>query len=173
MTFQHGGHACAGGIAGVLGAFGIHLPEHDGSTLQDRINEHHERVTQHVNDARDHVNNTINDVRDTIHNTLGGGSGGFSGGHPDPGESAWMMGGQPLNLIFGDPMAAEAHHYSLAAIPVGGGITMSIVALITVIALTLIMVSMLVKAVAVRTVRTRAPDVVETSHEPVMTTARC
>ena len=69
MTFQHGGHACAGGIAGVLGAFGIHLPEHDGSTLQDRINEHHERVTQHVNDARDHVNNTINDVRDTIHNT--------------------------------------------------------------------------------------------------------
>ena len=74
MTFQHGGHACAGGIAGVLGAFGIHLPEHDGSTLQGRINEHHERVTQHVNDARDHVNNTINDVRDTIHNTLGGGS---------------------------------------------------------------------------------------------------
>jgi hypothetical protein len=60
MTFQHGGHACAGGIAGVLGAFGIHLPEHDGSTLQDRINEHHERVTPHVNDARDHVNNTIN-----------------------------------------------------------------------------------------------------------------
>ena len=44
-----------------------------------------------------------------------------------------MMGGQPLNLIFGDPMAAEAHHYSLAAIPVGGGITMSIVAMITVL----------------------------------------
>lgn len=38
------------------------------------------------------------------------------------GESAWMVGGQPLHLIFGDPVAAEAHHYSLAAIPVGGGV---------------------------------------------------
>jgi hypothetical protein len=33
-----------------------------------------------------------------------------------------MVGGQPLHLMFGDPVAAEAHHYSLAAIPVGGGV---------------------------------------------------
>ena len=59
-----------------------------------------------------------------------------------------MMGGQPLNLIFGDPVAAEAHQYSLAAIPVGGGVTMSIVALIMVIVLTLIMASMVFKGVA-------------------------
>ena len=62
------------------------------------------------------------------------------------------MGGQPLNLIFGDPVAAEAHQYSLAAIPVGGGVTMSIVALIAVIVLTLIMASMVFKGVATRAV---------------------
>ena len=134
MTFQHGGHGCLG-VGGILGAFGIHLPEHHLPNLPKPGSFPHP-------------------IRDAIHNALGGGSGGMSGGHPDPGESAWFMGGdQPMNLIFGDPVAAEAHHYSLAAIPVGGGVTMSIVALIMVIALTLIVASMMVKTVAVRTVR--------------------
>ena len=66
-----------------------------------------------------------------------------------------MMGGQPLNLIFGDPVAAEAHQFSLAAIPVGGGVTMSIVALITVLCMALIMASMMVRTVAVRTAGTK------------------
>jgi hypothetical protein len=152
MTFQHGGHGCLG-IGGILGAFGIHLPEHHLPNLP-------------------HPGSFPHPVRDAIHNAIGGGSGGFSGGHPDPGESAWMMGGQPLNLIFGDPVAAEAHHFSLAAIPVGGGVTMSIVALVMVIALTLIMASMMVKAVAVR-MAARAPDVIKVPNERVIAMARC
>jgi hypothetical protein len=155
MAFQHGGHACAGGIAGVLGAFGINLPEHHGSTLQERVNNHHERVTQHVQEHRDNVREHVDNFRDNVQNHFGGGGGMSPGGAPDPGESAWMMGNQPLNLIFGDPVAAEAHQYSLAAIPVGGGVTMSIVALIMVIALTLIMASMLIRTVVVKTVTAR------------------
>jgi hypothetical protein len=151
MTFQHGGHGCLG-VGGILGAFGIHLPKHDGPTLQERINDHHERVTQHVQDHHNNVRDRINDVRDSIHNSLSGGGGGLGPGGPDPGESAWMMGGHPLNLLFGDPTAAVTHHYSLAAIPVGGGVTMSIVALIAVIVLTLIMASMVFKGVATRAV---------------------
>jgi hypothetical protein len=153
MTFQHTGHGCLG-VGGILGAFGIHLPEHH-STLQERINEHHERVTEHVNEARDHVNNTINGVHDAVRGALGGGGGGFSGGHPDPGESAWMMGGHPLNLIFGDPVAAEAHQFSLAAIPVGGGVTMSIVALILALAMIVVIVSMVARVVMINQVESK------------------
>ena len=118
MTFQHSGHGCLG-AGGTLGAIGIHLP--DPKSLQDTINEHHERVTrsvqEHVNEHHDRVTQVqqgvrdhINDVRDAVQNHIGGGGGGG-------GES--VGGGAPLHLIFGDPVAAEAHHYSLAAIPVG------------------------------------------------------
>ena len=58
--------------------------------------------------------------------------------------------GSPLNLIFGDPVAAEAHHFSLAAIPVGGGVTMSIVALIGTIVVLLVIVSMTTRMVVAR-----------------------
>ena len=61
-----------------------------------------------------------------------------------------MMGGHPLNLIFGDPVAAEAHQFSLAAIPVGGGVTMSIVALIMALAMIVVIVSMVARVVMTR-----------------------
>ena len=152
MAFQHGGHGCLG-VGGILGAFGIHLP--DKNELQERINEHHDRVVEHVQQHHDSAHDRISDIRESVQNHFGGGGGAMDAGGPDPSESAWMMGGQPLNLIFGDPVAAEAHHYSLAAIPVGGGVTMSIVALVMVIALTLIMASMLVRTVVVKTVTAR------------------
>jgi hypothetical protein len=140
MTFQHTGHGCLG-VGGILGGVGIHLPEHKGPTLQERINEHHERVTQHVNEARDHVNNHINDVREHIENHFGGGGGGG-------GES--VGGGAPLDLIFGNPAQADGPGLSLAAIPVGGGVTVSIVAMIAILCMALIMISTLSKTVAVR-----------------------
>jgi hypothetical protein len=126
MTFQRGGYGCAG-VAGVLGAFGIHLPKH---------------------------HDFPHPIRDAIHDHFagGGGVGGLDGGRPTPGTGFLSLDdGQPLNLVFGDPVAAETHHYSLAAIPVGGGVTMSIVALLVVIALTMVMASMTVRSVAVRT----------------------
>jgi len=145
MTFQHSGHGCAGAAGGGLGAVGIHLP--DPKSVQEHISEHHERVTSsvqdHVGEHHERVTQVQQGVQDHLDNAHEGL--GHSGGE--------AVSGAPLHLIFGDPVAAESHHYSLAAIPVGGGVTMSIVALIMVIALTLIVASMMVKTVAVRTVR--------------------
>jgi hypothetical protein len=61
-----------------------------------------------------------------------------------------MFGGPPLDLVFGNPALVDYPGISLAAIPVGGGVTMSIVALIAVIAMILIVASMVVRTVAVR-----------------------
>ena len=140
MTFQHSGHGCAGAAGGgVLGAIGIHLP--DPKSVQDTINEHHDRVVKHVQEhagaVHDRIQQHVDDAREAIQNHL----------HPSGGEG---LSGAPLHLIFGDPVAAEAHHYSLAAIPVGGGVTMTIVALIAVICMVAVTASMAIKVVAVR-----------------------
>lgn len=143
MTFQHGGHGCAG-IAGVLGAFGVHLPDKPHNLPHLSPPPHHDfggQFGQHVRDSISHFS---------------GGGGGMTGGKPDPGESVGMFGGQPLDLVFGNPApAAGEHAFSLAAIPVGGGVTMSIVALIAVACMVLIMASMTVRTVAVRTAGTK------------------
>ena len=147
MTFQHGGHGCAG-VAGVLGAFGIHLP--DKHEVQDRINEHHERVTQHVQEHRDAVHDRLNDVRDSVQSHFGGSGGSVRDSITHHTGEVLGLPGDPLQLVFGNPALASSEHFSLAAIPVGGGVTMSIVALLAVICMVLIMASMLVKTVVVR-----------------------
>ena len=88
-------------------------------------------------------------VRDAVGNH-GGGGGGLSGGRPDPGESVGMFGDQPLDLVFGNPAPVADHGFSLAAIPVGGGVTMSIVALIGTIVVALVILSMATRMVVAR-----------------------
>ena len=130
----HTGHGL--GCAGAAGAGGVGL-----GGLQDRINEHHDKVVKHVQEhagaVHDRIQQHVDDAREAIQNHL----------HPSGGEG---LSGAPLHLIFGDPVAAEAHHYSLAAIPVGGGVTMTIVALIAVICMVAVTASMAIKVVAVR-----------------------
>jgi hypothetical protein len=152
MSVQHAGHGCLG-VGGILGAFGIHLP--DKNELQERINEHHDRVVEHVQEHRDSAHDRISDIRESVQNHFGGGGGLSHGGHSDPGESVGMFGGPPMDLVFGNPALVDNPGISLAAIPVGGGITMSIVALITVVSMLVIMASMTVRMVAVRTAGTK------------------
>ena len=80
--------------------------------------------------------------------------GGFGGGPKGPkggmSESMGLFPDQPMGLIFGDPEAAAAHHYSLAAIPIGGGWTLSIVALLMALCLLAVLASASYRTVAVR-----------------------
>lgn len=157
MTFQHGGHGCAG-VAGVLGGFGIHLPDkdHDDSehrnTIHDRINDVRDRVHDHIGGGSG-SGDRVGDVRERVQDHFGGGSSG-SGSVRDTvtqhaGDSLGLP-QDPLNLIFGDPTLAAGDQFSLAAIPVGGGVTMSIVALLAVVCMVVILASMLAKTVMVR-----------------------
>lgn len=52
-----------------------------------------------------------------------------------------LMPDHPLGLIFGDPEAAAEHHYSLADIPIGGGWTVSIVAVLMALCLLIVLAS--------------------------------
>lgn len=61
-----------------------------------------------------------------------------------------MLGDHPLGLIFGDPEAAAEHHYSLAAIPIGGGWTVSIVAILLALCFLTVLFSAIYKVVAVK-----------------------
>ena len=80
--------------------------------------------------------------------------GGFGGGPKGPkggmSESMGLFPDQPMGLIFGDPEAAAAHHYSLAAIPIGGGWTLSIVALLMALCLLAVLASASYRTVAVQ-----------------------
>jgi hypothetical protein len=134
MTFQHTGHGCLG-VGGILGAFGVHLPDPPHFNLPHPNLPHFDPPTHHDFGGHD-----------------GGGLGGLT---HHAGESLGLP-ADPLQLVFGNPaLASSEHAFSLAAIPVGGGITMSIVALIAVLCMVLIMASMMVRTVAVRTAGTK------------------
>jgi hypothetical protein len=149
MTFNHGGHIGGIGCAGAAGGAGL-------GGLQDRINEHHDRVVagvrehtgqahdrvqEHVGQVREHVQEHVDRVRDAVQNHVGGGGAGES-----------LGGGQPLHLIFPDwvPPVVQDQVFSLQAIGLPGGVTMSLVALVAISCLAIILASALVKTVVVR-----------------------
>ena len=134
MTFNHGGHIGGIGCAGAAGGVGL-------GGLQDRINEHHDRVQEHVGQVREHVQEHVDRVRDAVQHHVGGGGAGES-----------LGGGQPLHLVFPDwvPPVVQDQVSSLQAIGLPGGVTMSLVALVAIACLALILASTLVKTVVVR-----------------------
>lgn len=118
------------GLGGILGAFGIHGPDHDGGAHGG---------LPHGGLPHLHLPHF--------------GGGGMGGGDPRHGDAPtglmFGMDDKPMGLILGDPEAAAAHHYSLAAIPIGGGWTVSIVAVLMALCLLAIMVSATYRMVAV------------------------
>lgn len=128
MTFQNGGHGCLG-VGGILGAFGIHGPEDHGPV---------------------HGGKPGGGFSLGHHFGLGGGGGGGGGLHVHKSEGIPLYGDHPLGLIFGDPEAAANHHYSLAAIPIGGGWTVSIIAVLMALCILAVALSAIYCTVAIR-----------------------
>ncbi len=131
MTFQHGGLGCAGG-AGILGAIGIHFPDKHRDDFHDRLNDAHDSVRGHFGAG------------------FGGGGGSVHDSITNHSPKGLGLSNEPLQLIFGNPALANSEHFSLAAIPVGAGVSMSIVALVAVICLALILATGMARAVLMR-----------------------
>jgi hypothetical protein len=149
MTFNHGGHIGGMGCAGAAGGAGL-------GDLQDRINEHHDRVAgivrehtrqahdrvqEHVGQVRDNVQAHVDRVREHVQDHVGGGGAGES-----------LGGGQPLHLIFPDwvPPVVQDQALNLQAIGLPGGLTVSLVALVAVSCLAVVLASALIKTVVVK-----------------------
>jgi len=132
----HTGHGL--GCAGAAGAGGVGL-----GGLQDRINEHHDKVVKHVQEhagaVHDRIQGHVDSIHDAVQSHLG-----HSGGE--------AISGAPLDLVFPTwtPPVVSDQGFDLQAIPLPGGVVMNVIMLAALACLVVILASAMVKTVVVK-----------------------